>query len=289
MSQKPEIQLKNPGAEVYVPDGSPVREALGRTTHLAVGAHPDDLEIMAYHGIVECFGKKDRSFGGVTVSDGAGSARDLHYKDYTDPQMIEVRKVEQKKAALIGGYSVQFLLNHPSSAVKGAHPDVSADLDLILSLCRPEVVYTHNLADKHDTHVAVASRLLAALRKLPKDRRPRQVVGCEVWRNLDWLRDEDKVVMPVDSHENLADALTGVFDSQICGGKRYDLAARGRRLANATFFESHQVDKQQALIFGMDLTPLVADPSLDLFQYVKTYMDAFSEEVRDRIARMNKG
>jgi len=39
--------------------------------------------------------------------------------------------------------------------------------------------------------------------------------------------------------ENLQFALLGVFESQIAGGKRYDLALMGRRRANATYFESH--------------------------------------------------
>jgi LmbE family N-acetylglucosaminyl deacetylase len=280
------LSLKAKGAEIYIPDGRPVTEALKRTTHLGVSAHQDDLEIMAYHGILECFGKKDQAFTGVIMTNGSGSARDLHYKDYTDEQMVEVRKLEQKKAAMIGEYAAQFLLNHPSSAVKSAHADVMADLEAVLAHCQPKVVYTHNLADKHDTHVAVVSRVIAAIRQLPENKRPQRVTGCEVWRNLDWLCDKDKVVMPVDGHENLADSLMGVFDSQICGGKRYDLATRGRRLANATFFESHQVDKNQALIWGMDLTPLVKNPSLDLFDYTKSYMDRFADEVKDRIRRM---
>ncbi|HEY5039115.1 MAG TPA: PIG-L family deacetylase, partial [bacterium] len=156
-----------------------------------------------------------------------------------------------------------------------------------LAACRPQVVYTHNFTDKHDTHVAVTLRVMAALRRLPKDQRPKKVIGCEVWRSLDWLCDPDKVVMPVDGHENLADSLMGVFDSQICGGKRYDLATRGRRLANATYFESHAVDKNKALAWGMDMTPLLADDSLDPFDYAKSYIDRFANEVKDRVNRMN--
>jgi LmbE family N-acetylglucosaminyl deacetylase len=237
------LRLRAEGAEVFVPDGSPADGAVARTTHLGICAHQDDLEIMAYHGILECFQQKDRWFTGVTMTNGSGSARDLEYKDYTDGEMVDVRRLEQKKAAVVGEFSSMLLLNHKSAAVKDPkNIDVAADLDALFSVASPEVVYTHNLADKHDTHVAVVLRVLAALRRLPKDKRPRKVIGCEVWRDLDWLCDSDKVVMPVDRHENLADALMGVFDSQICGGKRYDLAARGRRLANATFFESH-VDK----------------------------------------------
>jgi LmbE family N-acetylglucosaminyl deacetylase len=272
---------------VFIPDGSPAEGAVARTTHLGICAHQDDLEIMAYHGILECFQQKDRWFSGVTMTNGSGSARDLEYKDYTDSEMVDVRRLEQKKAAFVGEFSSMLLLNHKSSAVKDPkNIDVAADLDAVLALASPEVVYTHNLADKHDTHVAVVLRVLAALRRMPKDERPRKVIGCEVWRDLDWLCDSDKVVMPVDRHENLADALMGVFDSQICGGKRYDLAARGRRLANATFFESHLVDKDQALIWGIDLTPLLDDEK-DPFAFVKQHIDRFADEVKARIAKMS--
>jgi LmbE family N-acetylglucosaminyl deacetylase len=282
-----QLKLSAAGAEIFVPDGRSVGEALKRTTHLGVCAHQDDLEIMAYEGILECFGKKDRGFTGVVINDGAGCAKDAQYKDYTDQQMIEVRKNEQKKAAVIGEYAAQFLLNHATSKVEAAQSNVLEDLATIFTHCQPQVVYTHNLADKHDTHVAVVSRVITALRKLPADKRPGKVVGCEVWRDLDWLCDKDKVVMAVDEHENLGDALMGVFDSQIVGGKRYDLATRGRRLAHATFFETHLVDKHKALIWGMDLTPLVQNPSLDYFDYVKSYIDRFADEVKDRVKRVN--
>ena len=44
-----------PTAEVFVPDGLPIEIALTRTTHLAVSAHQDDIEIMAASAILECF------------------------------------------------------------------------------------------------------------------------------------------------------------------------------------------------------------------------------------------
>ena len=282
------IQLKAPGAEIFVPDGKPVEEALERTTYLGVGAHPDDLELMAFHGIQECFRHAGgKWFTGVTVTNGSGSARDGQYKNHNDEQMMEVRKEEQKKAARLGKYAAMFLLNHPSSAVQEPnHAGVAADLDAILGHCRPQVVYTHNFQDKHDTHVAVALRLLSALRRLPKDKRPQKLIGCEAWRSLDWLCDPDKVVMPVDGNPNLSDDLMGVFDSQINGGKRYDLATRGRRLANATYFESHAVDQHKALAWGMDLTPLMEKESMDPFEFTKATIDRFTEEVRERINRL---
>jgi LmbE family N-acetylglucosaminyl deacetylase len=279
------MKLSHPTAEIFVPDQSPLESALARTTHLGIGAHHDDLEFMAAHGILECFAQPNRWFTGVIVSDGAGSARDFEYKNFTDEQMKDVRRGEQKKAAYVGEYAAQFLLGHPSSGVKDAkHAGVLEDLSAILQATRPEVVYTHNLADKHDTHVAVALRVLAACRELEPSARPKRLIGCEVWRDLDWLCDSDKVQMPVDRHENLQNALMGVFDSQIAGGKRYDLATAGRRKAHATYFESHGTDQHSALIWGMDLTPLMheGDPSA----HVATLMRRFEDEVLARVRRL---
>ena len=278
--------LSQPSADVFVPDGSALDTALGRTTLLAVGAHQDDLEFMAAHGVVECFQNQARWFTGVVVTDGGGSVRDFEYKGYSNEQMMAVRKLEQRKAAYVGEYSAMLQLGHPSSAVKdAAAPAVVADLSAILRASKPEVVYTHNLADKHDTHVAVCLRVLSACQALPVAERPKRIIGCEVWRDLDWLCDSDKVVMPVDRHENLHAALMGVFDSQIAGGKRYDLATAGRRRAHATYFEPHGTDQHTQLIWGMDLTPLLegADP----VTLVRNYIARFESEVSTRIAKFS--
>ena len=157
----------------------------------------------------------------------------------------------------------------------------------IFEAVTPEVLYLHNPADKHDTHVACCLRTLAAIRSLPKPKRPRRVLGCEIWRDLDWLNDGNNQVLPVDRYKNLAAALNGVFDSQITGGKRYDAAVAGRRMAHATFSSSpHATDKVDALNFAMDLTPLVLDDSLDVFEYTRGLIRKFEDEVPDRLARL---
>jgi len=253
-----------------------------------VSAHQDDIEIMAYHGILECFGRSDKGFTGVTLTNGSGSPRDGLYGTYTDEEMQVVRRKEQKKAAFIGEYSAHVFLDYPSSAVKDpTNTEVVEDLERIILASKPQVIYTHNLADKHDTHVATALRALRALRELPRDSRPQHLYGCEVWRNLDWLNDNDKFVFDVGAHENLAMALVGVFDSQVCGGKRYDLATMGRRRANATYLASHGVDESTSLIFGIDLTPLVEDEQLEVGEYVDGFIQRFAKEVSSRIARLS--
>lgn len=273
-------------ATIYVPDGSPVDAAVAKTTHMAVAAHQDDIEIMAYHGVVECFGKSDKQFMGVVCTNGSGSPRDDLYAACTDEDMQKIRRVEQMKAAFVGEYCAQALLDFTSSAIKDPkNPDVIDDIKQLLIAAKPQVVYTHNLADKHDTHVSTALRTISAIRALPMDQRPEKLYSCEVWRNLDWTIDEDKVIFDVGAHENLAAALLGVFDSQICGGKRYDLAALGRRRANATFFASHGVDDSEGLTFGLDLTPLIKDDSIDPLTYINGYIDRFAAEVRDRVKK----
>lgn len=281
------MKLQLDTAEIYIPDGLEADEALARTTHLAIGAHQDDIEIMAVDGVLKCFQRANRWFTGVIVTNGSGSPRTGLYADFCDKEMRAIRAVEQKKAALVGGYSAQVLLDHPSAAVKDKHnPAVVSDLRQIVEATHPEVIYTHNLADKHPTHVAIAVRVIEALRGLPASLHPRRMYGCEVWRDLGWMLDEDKVVFDCSAQENLQEALLGVFDSQISGGKRYDLATMGRRRANATYFESHSVDTATGLAFGMDLTPLLADPNLDITTYIQQFIDRFSRDVQRLITQM---
>lgn len=277
-----------PTAQTFVPDGLPIEQALARTDLLAISAHQDDIEIMAAKPILDAYSRSDRWFAGVVVGDGRGSPRAGIYADYTDDEMQAVRITEQKKAAYVGDYAAIVMLDYPSKAIKSpADPNPLADLVQILKAARPEAVYTHNPADKHDTHTAVSLRVVQAIRSLPVDQRPQHLYGCEVWRDLDWMTDDDKVPFDVSDHENLQEALLGVYDSQITGGKRYDLATMGRRKSNSTYFASHGVDTSTGLNFGMDLTPLIADDGLDVNTFVQGYIERFAEEVRKRIAGLS--
>ncbi len=277
-----------PSAEIFIPDGSPAEEALARTTHMAIGAHQDDIEIMAVYPILECYQQPERWFTGVVITDGRGSPRSGIYKSFTDEDMHTVRVKEQKKAAVVGEYVAQVMLEYPSQAVKDpAELRIIEDLVRLLEVARPRFVYTHNLADKHDTHVAVALRVISAVRNLPPALRPQKLYGCEVWRDLDWLVDRDKVRFDLTAHENLQAALLGIFDSQVAGGKRYDLASLGRRRANATYAESHGVDVSSGMSFAMDLTPLVLDPAGEIGPFVQEHIERFSRDVADRIRRLS--
>ena len=58
------MDFSKPESDPFVPDNLPVGEALERTTHLGIGAHQDDLEFFAIHGILKCFARDDRWFTG---------------------------------------------------------------------------------------------------------------------------------------------------------------------------------------------------------------------------------
>lgn len=276
----------NPLARLVTPDGKTGPDAISRTTHLGVGAHQDDLEFMAFHGILTCYDRTDCWFGGVTITDGRGSSRAGRFKDWTDDQIAAERIREQEAAAVIGQYSFIAQLGFGSAAVRDAQQSaVRDDLRRIFEASRAEVVYLHNLADKHDTHVGCSLRCIEAMRQLPKVERPKMVYGCEVWRDLDWLVDSEKTAMPVSARPELARALNEVFATQIAGGKSYDLAVLGRRTANATFSNAHSTDQESAMQWAMDLTPLIQDDSLDPVAYTVGFIDRLKADVTARIRK----
>lgn len=276
----------NPKADLLIPDGTSGPTAIARTTHLGIGAHQDDLEFMAYEGILACYDRPDRWFGGVIMTDGRSSSRKGPYAAWTDDQMAAERIKEQHAAAQIGQYAFIAQLGYLSKEVRGsAQTDPVDDLVAILEASRPEVVYLHNPADKHDTHVACFARCIEALRRLPKAQRPSKVLGCEVWRALDWMVDSEKVGMAVSARPELAQALNEVFATQIVGGKRYDLAVIARRTANATFHDAHASDAASALQWAMDLTPLIQDDKLDVTAYTLGFLVRLQQDVAARLQR----
>jgi len=279
------VILSRPGSAVFVPDGASAADGLSRTTHLGVGAHADDLEIMAIHGILACFEHGERWFGGVVATDGVGSPQSG--ARVAPAELRDVRRREQERAAVLGRYGAVVFLDHPSSAVKDAtEGGLTSDLVAVLRATRPSVVYTHALSDTHDTHVAVTLRLLDACRALGPEERPEKILGCEVWRGLEWLTAVDKVELAVDERPDLQAQLLEVFASQV-GEKRYDRAALGRRAANAAFAESHRTDRHDGVVWAMDLTPLVREVAQPA-ELMQTFVRRLEADVVGRIHRLSR-
>ncbi len=276
------MNFKKSNATIYFPG----KENLDVVTDMCIAAHQDDIEIMAYGPISECYNSDTRNFCGVVMTDGAGSPRAGEYSDYTNEQMKEVRIQEQNDAAKLGKYTAILQLGYASSEIKdGKNKDTVDELYDILCQVKPERLYTHNLADKHETHVAVVLRVIEAVRRMPEDIRPKEIVALEVWRNLDWLPDSEKVCVDTSKYPQLAEDLITVYRSQVVGGKSYDKAAIGRRCANATFFESHNTDEASSQSFGLDLMPLVKGKETPA-EFIVSYIEKFKNEVESTIARL---
>ena len=264
----------------HIPDQTTEPAALARTTHLGIGAHQDDLEFMAFHGILACYENTKNWFTGVTCTNGSGSSRIGPFATFTDEEMIQVRHEEQNAAADLGQYAAQFQLGHPSSTVKDPHnKNLTGELAEIIRTTQPHTIYTHQPADKHPSHLGTLQHTLAALRSLPPELHPSTFIGCEVWRDLDWLPDEKKVVMDVSARPELAEKINNLFQSQIAGGKNYHHAIIGRRTANATFSNPHSTDAASQIIFGLDLLPLLKYPELSLQQFTIDLIDHFKIEI----------
>lgn len=254
----------------------------GKAAHtcMFVSAHQDDIEIACPMGVMDCYKKDDKGLVAVIVTDGGGSPRAGAFADYTYDQMVAARAEEQAEAAKIGDYSDLIMLFYTSAETKDKKNTAPVDdVYEILMEYQPEILYTHNPADKHETHVAVVLKTIEAVRRMPKNLRPKKMYGCEGWRNLDWLPDDEKVLFDVSGSEEVMTAALRAHVSQIAGGKSYDAAVVGRRVANATFAQSHSVDTAEAIAIAMDLTPLIENDGLDVREFVIAKIEKFKNQL----------
>lgn len=277
----------NATADFFIPDGKTEDEALKRVTHLGVGAHPDDLELLAGHAILECQKKGDGSFAGVVCADGAGCPRSGPFARNSEDEMKEIRRQEQRAAAALAGYGLLVQLGYRSRDVRdGKNPALEQDLLVLLEATRPHVVYCHDLADRHDTHVAVSAALIRAIRWLKPEDRPQKLFGCEVWRGLDWLDDKEKVIFDLAGADPLLAEALREHKSQLQGGRRFDAAFIGRLRANAAFQKPLTTGPEKLALLAMDLTPLIRDPGLDLADFVAERIGRFQADVCSRIRKV---
>ena len=280
------MKFFQPDADLFVPGGGNLTSALASTTHLGIGAHPDDLEIMAFPGICACRDQKSLRFSGVVATDGAGAPRSGTSEKLSTMDLVKARREEQRQAADLGGYAAMLQLGHPSAAVRGTgRSTLTHDLLQIFQATKPKALYLHNPADRHETHVAVLLACLDALRQLPPSERPAEIYGCEVWGDLDWVPADKIVRLPCPAPPDLGPSLLRVFGSQV-DGKRYDLAAAGRRRAQATFADAYTPDQAEEVVLALDLKPLVENPKLTLVDFVASLTGEFQKQTLERIRRL---
>lgn len=281
------MKFSQPGADLFFPKGQSSREILGKTTHLGIGAHADDLEILAYPGITACLNHPTQRFTGVVVTNGSGAPRTGPYAKTSDTDLVSLRMEEQREAAKLGQYAAVIQLGYPSSSIRQSPcPSLMGDLQQILEATQPQVVYLHNPADRHETHLAVLQASLDALRQLSPAARPREVYGCEVWGDLDWVPSSKVIRLPCHAPDDFGPSLLRCFLTQVKGGKRYDLAAAGRRRAQATFADAYSPDKASEVVLALDLLSLLQTGAPSLPTFVSGLIDEFKSQTMARIQKL---
>lgn len=261
---------------------------------MGIGAHPDDLEIMAYEGISLAMQQRARrglkntqkntsnsvvspGFYGIIVSDGAKAPREGPYKKLSDAALSRLRFDEQQRAAQLGKYQGILQLGHPENFFSPRlRAKIIREISGEISRVRPHVIYTHQPFDYHPAHVVVMDLVLQAVAAVqdserhdtypiktrkksgPRGYRP-QVIGCEVWGSLDWLPTKYRVEMDASYRPELARRLIACHRSQATAHKRYDLACEGRRVANSVFSEPKNYHTISHVILGIDLTSWIGN------------------------------
>lgn len=268
---------------VYVPDGTPMDAALARTTYLGIVAHPDDLELLALPWIAECRDRANRWFTGIICADGARSPRRGRFATISDDEMARVRVNEQRRAAELGRYGALIPFGLSSEQVQAVDV-ITGLLDEYLRDTVPTTVITHDPFDRHPTHAAVTRAVVAALRALSARERPARLLGVEGWRSLDWVPRDALVAVDASGAGPLGRELLKCFESQVEGGKPYDLAAEGRRRANAVFADPHQLDDRAEVVLAVDLTTLIEDDGPTFDQFAAGLLERFGREVRGGLA-----
>lgn len=136
---------------------------------LAIGAHPDDLEILCGGTLAKCAKRGDQVFMAVATNGDVGSA--IHSRE----RIAEIRHREAlASAAVIGaefiwlGFRDEFLFDNQESRLKFIEAYRQA---------QPDVVLAHSQNDYHPDHVMAGSlawttRMMSTVKLIETDSPP---------------------------------------------------------------------------------------------------------------------
>lgn len=252
------------------------------TNLLAIGAHHDDIEVMAMDGILKAYGSKKYSFYACVLSDGVNCVKSGKYAELTDKEMIETRNQEQTRASQIGEYADLKMLKYSQEDIENDEKGkiVKEIRQMILDI-KPDIVYTHNIFDKSPMHKMTCKRVIEAILGLEEEDRPRLVYGCEIFRSLDWLPDKYKVVFDLSENKELQSRLIGVYDTRAEQARNYNKAIVGRKIAHAIFgTQNTDIEEEKLIWYGINLTPVIAK-NIDLKDYCTRILSDYNKEMLD--------
>jgi LmbE family N-acetylglucosaminyl deacetylase len=277
-------------SDIYLPRKVPFKNVYSQASALSIVAHCDDAEILAGRGIIDSYDKSREGFFAVICADNKGRPYHPDLRYLKPHQIQKIREAEQKKAARLGHYLGVNFLRLSSKDIRASQADKKKRLyaeEAIYQAIKdfkPQKIYTHSLFDNHPTHRALAQRVVSAVRKLPAKNRPSGFYGGEVWGSLEWLPAKYRVGFDVTGHLNLIKKLIRVYKSQNFNNHEYNKGFIGRLMANAVFFKSHKDSEVKALIYALDLRPLLRKRSLGIREYMKKILEDYKKEKIKAIA-----
>lgn len=125
--------------------------SMNRNTVLAIGAHPDDVEI-GVGGLLAAHRAAGDSVAILTLSRGARGGE------------VDGRQYESLAAAEMLGARL-FLEDLPDTAISSSDPTVGI-IERVVAEVQPTTVYTHSDHDRHQDHRAVHAAALVATRRV---------------------------------------------------------------------------------------------------------------------------
>ena len=109
---------------------------------LAIGAHPDDIEIFMYGFLCACLDRGDKVFLGIATD---GSAGGVNYNN----QLSEIRKKETIKA--LRGIAYPTFFNSQDGKLSHDRDFINKVEEYIYSI-KPDLILTHSKNDYHPDH-----------------------------------------------------------------------------------------------------------------------------------------
>lgn len=119
---------------------------------LAVGAHPDDIELGCGGTIIIHMQKGDDIYYVIATNGEKGGG-------------TEERMIEAERAAKLAGVKDIFFLNLSDTFVSHDGNTVRL-LDDVIKKTAPSIIYTHSLKDYHQDHSNIAKSILSASRNM---------------------------------------------------------------------------------------------------------------------------
>ncbi len=120
---------------------------------VAIGAHPDDIEIGAGGSIAKHIAAGDEVYFIVLTSGGSGAGT------------AEIREQEQKNSCKILGVKELFLLKYTDTAIPNTF-DTIMKVEEVINKIKPDRVYTHYRNEIHQDHRTTCEVTLSACRNV---------------------------------------------------------------------------------------------------------------------------